>query len=165
MRKHYLLPEAFAGFAVRKYTDAKTQALKAKREFLEKEEAIAILRQESKGLGLIYQQKTDRSGFTLPTKYEGYWLIKPKKNTLIGKRIQQEMNEVCQLIEKWQWSTENALGIYEAVYDLREFHMTVCHALSDGSVLVDQHINAKHILPDAYKISKQAFDELTKESI
>ncbi len=165
MRKHYLLPEAFAGFAVRKYSDAKEKALKAKRDFLDKEKAIAILRQESKGLGLIYEKKTDRSGFTLPTKYEQYWLIRPKKNTLIGKRIQQEMDDVCQLLEKWQWSTENALGIYESVYEHQEFHMTVCHALPNQSVLVSQHINAEHILPDAYKISQKAFEELIKESI
>ena len=165
MRKHYHLPEAFAGFAVRKFTDAKEAALKAKRDFLDKEKAIAILRMESIGIGLIYQERTDRSGFTLPTKYDQYWLIKPKKNTLIGKRIQKEMNEVCLLLEKWQWATENALGIYESVYELGEFHNTVCHALKDGSVAVSQHIKAKHILPMNYGILKQQFDDLIKETL
>ena len=129
------------------------------------EKALSSARSVCRVCCLIYEKKTDRSGFTLPTKYEQYWLIRPKKNTLIGKRIQQEMDDVCQLLEKWQWSTENALGIYESVYEHQEFHMTVCHALPNQSVLVSQHINAEHILPDAYKISQKAFEELIKESI
>ena len=165
MRKHYLLPSDFAGFAALKFKRAKEVALKAKRELLTKEKAEAVLRIERQGLGLIYKEKTVRSGFTLPTSYEGYWLIKPKKNTIIGKRIQKEMDEVCGLLDDWQWATENALGIYESVYDRREFHNTVCYALNDDSVAVSQHKEAKHQLPEKYEISKQQFETIIKEVI
>jgi hypothetical protein len=165
MRKHYLLPSDFAGFAVTKFKRAKETALKAKREFLEKEKADAVVRIERQGLGLIYKEKTVRSGFTLPTSYEGYWLIKPKKNTIIGKRVQKEMDEVCGLLDDWQWSTENALGIYESVYDRREFHNTVCYALKDDSVAVSQHKDAKHQLPKQYAITKEQFEIIIKEAI
>lgn len=165
MRKHYLLPSDFAGFAVTKFKRAKDAALKAKREFLAKENAEAVLRIERQGLGLIYKEKTVRSGFTLPTSYEGYWLIKPKKNTIIGKRVQKEMDEVCKLLDDWQWSTENALGIYESVYDKREFHNTVCYALKDDSVAVSQHKDAKHQLPEQYAITNELFETIIKEAI
>ena len=165
MRKHYLLPSDFAGFAVTKFKRAKDAALKAKRELLEKEKADAVVRIERQGLGLIYKEKTVRSGFTLPTSYEGYWLIKPKKNTIIGKRVQKEMDEVCKLLDDWQWSTENALGIYESVYDRREFHNTVCYALKDDLVAVSQHKDAKHQLPKQYAITKELFEIIIKEAI
>jgi len=165
MRKHYLLPSDFAGFAVTKFKRAKDAALKAKREFLEQEKAEAVIRIERQGLGLVYKEKTIRSGFTLPTSYEGYWLIKPKKNTIIGKRVQKEMDEVCKLLDDWQWSTENALGIYESVYDRREFHNTVCYALKDNSVAVSQHKDAKHQLPKQYAITKEQFEIIIKEAI
>lgn len=165
MRKHYLLPSDFAGFAVTKFKRAKETALKAKRELLTKENAEAVVRIERQGLGLIYKEKTVRSGFTLPTSYEGYWLIKPKKNTIIGKRVQKEMDKVCGLLDDWQWSTENALGIYESVYELGEFHNTVCYALKDDSVAVSQHTKAKHQLPENYAIKAQEFETIIKEAI
>jgi hypothetical protein len=165
MRKHYLLPSDFAGFAVTKFKRAKDAALKAKRELLAKENAEAVLRIERQGLGLIYKEKTVRSGFTLPTSYEGYWLIKPKKNTIIGKRVQKEMDDVCKLLDDWQWSTENALGIYESVYDRREFHNTVCYALKDDLVAVSQHKDTKHQLPEQYAITKELFETIIKEAI
>lgn len=165
MRKHYLLPSEFAGFAATKFKAAKEVALKAKRELLVKENADAVVRIERQGLGLIYKEKTVRSGFTLPTSYEGHWLIKPKKNTIKGKRIQKEMDDVCGLLDDWQWSTENALGIYESVYDRNQFHNTVCYALKDDSVAVSQHQEAKHQLPEAYAITKEKFDSVIKEAI
>jgi len=165
MRKHYLLPNDFAGFAALKFKSAKEMALKAKRELLTKENAEAVVRIERQGLGLIYKEKTVRSGFTLPTSYEGYWLIKPKKNTIIGKRVQKEMDEVCGLLDDWQWATENALGIYESVYDRREFHNTVCYALKDDSVAVSQHKDAKHKLPEQYAITREQFETMIKEVV
>ena len=165
MRKHYLLPPEFAGFAATKYKDAKEKALKAKRDFLEKEKADAIVRIERQGMGLIYKEKTVRSGFTLPTSYEGYWLIKPKKNTIIGKRVQIKMDDVCGLIENWQWSTENALGIYESVYEANQFHNTVCYVLPDDSIAVSQPRSAKCQLPESYKITPQEFETVIKEAI
>ena len=138
MRKYFHLPTEIASFAVLKYINARSIALESKKTLLDREGAIAILRQEHKGIGLIYEKKTDRSGFTLPTKHEQYWLIKPKKNTLIGKRIQLDMNIVCQNLEKWQWALEDALGLYESVYANRQFELTVCFPMPDGSVLVSQ---------------------------
>ena len=160
MRKHYLLPSEFAGFAATKYKDAKEKALKAKRDFLEKEKADAIVRVERQGMGLIYKEKTVRSGFTLPNSYEGYWLIKPKKNTIIGKRIQTEMDNVCELLEKWQWALEDALGLYESVYTNRQFEMTVCFPMPDGSVLVSQPKKATKMLSVDYQISEAQFNGL-----
>jgi len=165
MRKHYLLPSEFAGFAATKYKDAKEKALKAKRDFLEKEKADAIVRVERQGMGLIYKEKTVRSGFTLPTSYEGYWLIKPKKNTIIGKRVQIKMDDVCGLIDNWQWSTENALGINESVYEANQFHNTVCYVLPDDSIAVSQPRSAKCQLPENYKITPQEFETVIKEAI
>lgn len=160
MRNHYHLPSELGTFAVLKYIQARSIALESKKALLEREGAIAILRQEHKGIGLIYENKTDRSGFTLPTKHEQYWLIKPKKNTLIGKRIQAEMNAVCENLEKWQWALEDALGLYESVYANRQFEMTVCFPMKDGSVLVSQPKGAKKILSQDYHISEAQFNEL-----
>lgn len=165
MRKHYLLPPDFAGFAALKYKRAKEVALKAKRELLEKEKADAIVRVEKQGMGLIYKEKTDRSGFTLPTSYEGYWYIKPKKNTIIGKRIQIKLDDVCKLIDDWQWSTEHALGINESVYEAQQFHNTVCYVLPDDSIAVSQPRLAKCQLPEIYKIDPQKFEEIIKDAI
>lgn len=163
-RKHYLLPPDFAGFAAQKFRSAKERALKAKRQLLEKENAQAIVRQERQGLGLIYKEKIVRSGFTLPTSYEGYWLLKPKRNTIIGKRVQLAMNSVCELLDDWQWATENALGIYESVYEFREFHNTVCYVLPDDSIAVSQHRDAKVQLPEQYKITKDHFENIIKSA-
>lgn len=160
MRNHYHLPPQLGSFAVLKYIKARSIALEAKKALLDREGAVAILRQEHKGIGLIYEKKTDRSGFTLPTKYEQYWLIKPKKNTIIGKKIQAEMDEVCQHLENWQWSLENALNLYESVYANRQFEMTVCIPMPDGSVIVSQPKGAKKILSQDYQISEAQFYEL-----
>jgi hypothetical protein len=160
MRNYYHLPSQLGSFAVLKYIKARSVAVQAKKDLLDKEGAVAILRQENKGLGLIYEQKTDRSGFTLPKKYEQYWLIKPKKNTIIGKKIQAEMDEVCQLLEVWQWALENALNLYESVYANRQFELTVCYPMKDGSVLVSQPKEAKRILSKDYHISEKQFNEL-----
>jgi len=160
MRNYYHLPSQLGSFAVLKYIKAGSAAVQAKKDLLDKEGAVAILRQENKGLGLIYEQKTERSGFTLPKKYEQYWLIKPKKNTIIGKKIQAEMDEVCQLLEVWQWALENALNLYESVYANRQFELTVCYPMKDGSVLVSQPKEAKRILSKDYHISEKQFNEL-----
>lgn len=160
MRNYYHLPSQLGSFAVLKYIQARSIALEAKKALLDREGAVAILRQEHKGIGLIYKKKTDRSGFTLPTKYEQYWLIKPKKNTIIGKKIQAEMDEVCQHLENWQWSLENALNLYESVYANRQFEMTVCIPMPDGSVIVSQPKGAKKILSQDYQISEAQFYEL-----
>lgn len=163
-RKHYLLPSGFAGFAAEKFRAAKEKALKAKRELLAKENAEAIVRQERKGLGLIYKEKIVRSGFTLPTSYEGYWLLKPKRNTIIGKRVQLAMDSVCELLDDWQWATESALGIYESVYEFKEFHNTVCYVLPDNSIAVSQHRDAKCQLPEHYKITEDHFENIIKDA-
>lgn len=160
MRKYFHLPTEIASFAVLKYINARSIALESKKTLLDREGAIAILRQEHKGIGLIYEKKTDRSGFTLPTKHEQYWLIKPKKNTLIGKRIQLDMNIVCQNLEKWQWALEDALGLYESVYANRQFELTVCFPMPDGSVLVSQPKEAQKILSQDYHISEAQFNQL-----
>lgn len=164
-RNYYLLPPSLGSFAVDRFKNAKETAIKAKREFLDKESAVAIVRQENIGIGLVYVKKIERAGFTLPTSYEGYWLLKPKKNTLIGRRIQSEMDDVCQLLEKWQWSTETALGLYESVYSLGEFHNTVCYALPDGSVAVSQHPSAKIRLSNDHKIDLNKFEVLIKDAL
>ena len=160
MRNYYHLPSQLGSFAVLKYIHARSIALESKKSLLDREGAIAILRQEHKGIGLIYEQKTDRSGFTLPTKYEQYWLIKPKKNTLIGKRIQADMNRVCENLEKWQWALENALGLYESVYANRQFELTVCFPMPDGSVLVSQPKEATKTLSNDYQITEAQFNGL-----
>lgn len=160
MRKYFHLPTEIASFAVLKYINARSIAMQSKKELLDREGAIAILRQEHKGIGLIYQEKKDRSGFTLPTKYEQYWLIKPKKNTIIGKRIQTDMNVVCQNLEKWQWALEDALNLYESVYSNRQFELTVCFPMPDGSVLVSQPKEAQKILSQEYQINESQFNQL-----
>lgn len=160
MRNHYHLPAQLGSFAVLKYIKARSLALEEKKKLLDKEGAVAILRQESKGLGLIYTEKKERSGFTLPTRYEQYWLIKPKKNTIIGKRIQTEMDNVCELLEKWQWALEDALNLQESVYSHRQFELTVCHPMPDGSVLVSQPEGAKKMISQDYHISPAEFERL-----
>ena len=165
MRNYYKLPPALGKFAVEKYKKVKDDAIKAKRELMDREDAIAILRQEAKGLGLIYEKCTERSGFTLPTKHEQYWLIKPKKNTLKGKRIQKELDEVCEKIDNWEWCIERALNLEESVYKERQFHLTICRGLADGSVLVSQPINAQHKISDEYKINLEKFEQEKEEAL
>jgi hypothetical protein len=160
MRNHYHLPAQLGSFAVTKFNKAKEIALKAKKDFLAKEGAVAILRQESKGIGLIYEEYRDRSSFNLPVKHEQYWLIKPKKSTLVGKRIQGEMDHVCELLEVWQWSLENALSLYESVYANRQFELTVCVPMADGSVLIRQSREAKKLISEDYKITELEYDHL-----
>lgn len=160
MRNHYHLPAEIASFAVLKYIKARSLALEEKKKLLDQEGAIAILRQETKGLGLVYEKYTERSGFTLPTKYEQYWLIKPKKNTIKGKRIQKELDDVCQHLNNWQWALEDALNLNESVYSHREFLLTVCHPMPDGSVLVSQPEGAKKMLSQDYHISLGQYEQL-----
>jgi hypothetical protein len=160
MRNHYHLPAQLGAFAVKKYIKARSFALEEKKKLLDQEGAVAILRQESKGLGLIYTEKKVRSGFTLPTKYEGYWLLKPKKNTIIGKRIQIEMDNVCELINKWQWALEDALNLQESVYTHRQWDLTVCFPMLDGSVLVSQPEGAKKMISKEHQISQAEFERL-----
>jgi hypothetical protein len=160
MRNHYHLPAQLGAFAVKKYIKARSFALEEKKKLLDQEGAVAILRQESKGLGLIYTEKKVRSGFTLPTKYEQYWLIKPKKNTIIGKRIQTEMDNVCELINKWQWALEDALNLQESVYAHQQWDLTVCFPMPDGSVLVSQPVGAKKMISQDYHISPAEFERL-----
>jgi hypothetical protein len=160
MRNHYHLPAQLGSFAVLKYNNARSFALEEKKKLLDKEGAVAILRQESKGLGLIYTEKKERSGFTLPTRFEKYWLIKPKKNTIIGKRIQTEMDNVCELINKWQWALEDALNLQESVYAHQQWDLTVCFPMPDGSVLVSQPQGAKKMISQDYHISPAEFERL-----
>ena len=57
MRNHYHLPAQLGSFAVLKYINARSLALEEKKKLLDQEGAVAILRQESKGLGLIYEKQ------------------------------------------------------------------------------------------------------------
>ena len=162
MRNYYQLPPVLGSFAVEKYKRAKEVAIKAKKEILDREGAMALLRQETRAEGLIYIKPWDRSGFTIPRQYGEYYLIKPKKNTLIGRRIQAELDEVCRLLDEWQWATEKALNLEESVYEHREFHLTVAIPMPDGSVLVSQPREAKKKIADEYKITIQEFEKLKK---
>ena len=160
MSNHYHLPAQLGSFAVLKYIKARSLALEEKKKLLDQNGAVAILRQENNGLGLIYTEKKERCGFTLPTKYQQYWLIKPKKNTIIGKRIQTEMDNVCELIDKWQWALEDALNLKESVYAHHQWDLTVCHPMPDGSVLVSQPEGAKKMISQDYHISLAEFERL-----
>ena len=160
MRNHYHLPAQLGSFAVQKYIEARSLALELKMNLLNQEGAVAILRQEDKGLGLIYTEKKERSGFALPKKYEGYWLLKPKKNTIRGKRIQTEMDTVCHYINKWQWALEDALNLQESVYAHQQWDLTVCFPMPDGSVLVSQPEGAKKMISQDYHISPAEFERL-----
>lgn len=165
MRNYYRLPPVLGSFAVEKYKKAKEVAIKEKKAILDREGAIALLRQETHAEGLIYVSPTDRSGFTVPRQYGEYYLIKPKKNTLIGRRIQAELDEVCKLLDEWQWATEKALNLEESVYEHREFHLTVAIPMPDGSVLVSQHKDAKHKISEEYKITAQVFKEEKEKAL
>lgn len=165
MRKYYKLPPALGKFAVEKYKKVKEDAVKAKKEFLEKEKAIALLRVVNTGQGLIYETPVQRSGFTVPKEYAEYYLIKPKKNTLIGKRVQKELDEVCEKMDNWEWCIERALNLEESIYEHQMFHMTICRGLPDGSVLVSQHRNAKHNISDEHKITLEKFEQEKEEAL
>ena len=166
MRNHYHLPINIE--VADKFFAAKDKALVAKKEFLNKEQAIAIFRRENKGLGLIYEKRIERSGFTLPTKYESWWLLKPKMNTLIGKRIQKEMDVVCQIVEDWQWCVEKELNLEESAFynGLKQWNLTYCVVLPDKSILVSRpegaisyHKNTREI-EQKYLITEQQFNQL-----
>ena len=74
------------------------------------------------------------------------------------------MDEVCQLLEVWQWALENALNLYESVYANRQFELTVCYPMADGSVLVSQPKDAKKIISQEYHIGVNQFNQLKELS-
>ena len=70
------------------------------------------------------------------------------------------MDIVCHAINEWQWSLEKALNLEESVYTHRQWDLTVCRAMLDGSVLVSQPAGAKKMISKEHQISEAEFDRL-----
>ena len=64
MRNHYHLPAQLGSFAVLKYTKARSLALEEKKKLLDKEGAVAILRQ-----GRYRDWETDRKSTRLNSSH------------------------------------------------------------------------------------------------
>jgi len=141
--KFYLLPADQCAKALELHALAKEDALSAKRKLLSKYGADAILRSGAHVEALAWRDKPiAMTGFTVP-KFDsrlGVWLQKPKKNTLRGKQAAQEMDEVGELLEIWQWSLERALGVHGSVFGYyhgsRVFLNSVARPLEDGRVVL-----------------------------
>ncbi len=142
--QHYLLPAQQCAFALGLYQIAKDDALRAKSDLLcEYGGADAILRSGPHVQALAWNNRPlALSGFTIP-KWDPIlraWLQSPKGNTIRGKRAAQEMAEVGELMEMWQWALERALGVHGTVFGWyngqRVFLDTVASPLADGRVVV-----------------------------
>lgn len=139
----YLLPADPCANALQLYALAKEDALTAKRELLAKYGAEAILRSGAHVEAFAWRDKPiAMTGFTVPRfdPKQGVWLQKPKQNTLRGKQAIQEMGEVGELLEVWQWSLERALGVHGSVFGYyhgsRVFLNAVARPLNDGRVVL-----------------------------
>lgn len=139
-RAYYLLPADFCKDALAKYQIAKDDAMRAKQEIMAKYGCVALLRAGSNIQGLAYEKYTDLSGFTVPKRQMDFWVIRPKKTTLRGKKAQQELDECGELLEIWQWALEHSLGVYGCVLSTgidKGFHYLVAKPLKDGRVILD----------------------------
>lgn len=136
-RKYYILPSDYCKAALAEYEKAKAAALAAKDALLQEFGCVAIMRSGSKGIGLAYSSETDMSGFCIPRLMDGYYVSKPKVNTIRGKAAQAKIDECCRLLEVWQWALENALGVYGIVRDYYGFHHLVAQPLPDGRVVLN----------------------------
>ncbi len=148
--KFYLLPADQCAKALELHALAKEDALSAKRELLSKYGADAILRSGAHVEALAWRDKPiAMTGFTVPKfdSRQGVWLQKPKKNTLRGKQAAQEMDEVGELLEIWQWSLERALGVHGSVFGYyhgsRVFLNAVARPLEDGRVVLSMPMRDK----------------------
>lgn len=141
--KFFLLPVDQCANALQLHALAKEDALAAKRELLARYGADAILRSGAHVEALAWRDKPiAMTGFTVPRfdHKQGVWLQKPKKNTLRGKQAAQEMDEVGELLEIWQWSLERSLGVHGSVFGYyhgsRVFLNAVARPLDDGRVVL-----------------------------
>lgn len=181
--KFYLLPADQCANALRLHVLAKEDALAAKRELLSKYGADAILRSGAHVEALAWRDKPIAlTGFTVPRfdPKQGVWFQKPKKNTLRGKQAAQEMNEVGELLEIWQWSLERALGVHGSVFGYyhgsRVFLNAVARPLNDGRVVLSLPVRDRHdpernsgsdpvAPPFAVQISQEEAEQLVGEPI
>ncbi len=152
--KFYVLPRDECANALKLHALAKEDALTAKRELLTRYGADAILRSGASVEALAWRDRpVAMTGFTVPKwdSRQEVWLQKPKKNTVRGKQAAQEMNEVGELLEIWQWSLERALGVHGSVFGCyhgnRVFLNAVARPLNDGRVVlslpVRDHMDAE----------------------
>lgn len=137
IRNYYILPADFCKDALAKYQIAKDDAMRAKQEIMAKYGCVAMLRSGRNIQGLAYEKYTDLSGFTVPKRQMDFWVIRPKKTTLRGKRAQQELDECGELLEIWQWALEHSLGVYGCVMNVTGFHYLVAKPLKDGRVILN----------------------------
>lgn len=181
--KFYILPADQCAKALELHAVAKDDALSAKRALLAKYSADAILRSGSHVEALAWRDKPIAlTGFTVPRfdPKQGVWLQKPKKNTLRGKQAAQEMDEVGELLEIWQWSLERALGVHGSVFGYyhgsRVFLNSVARPLEDGRVVLSIPVRDKQdavrssgadpVVPSfAVEISKADAERLVGEPI
>jgi len=141
--QYYLLPAEKCANALRMYEIAKEDGMRAKRDLLAKYGADAILRAEVKADALAWKEKPAQlPGFSAAqwSQKLGVWLQRPKRNTVQGRAAAQEMDEVCEILEIWQWSLERALGVDGSVFgwygNARLFLNTTARPLSDGRVVL-----------------------------
>ncbi len=179
----YLLPAEHCANAMKLYALAKEDALTAKRALLAKYDADAILRSGAHVEALAWRDKPiAMTGFTVPRfdHKQGVWLQKPKKNTLRGKQAAQEMDEVGDLLEIWQWSLERALGVHGSVFGYyhgsRVFLNAVARPLDDGRVVLslpvrdrqdaDRSSGSEPVAPPfAIQITRDEAEQLVGEPI
>lgn len=181
--KFFLLPTEKCAKARELHALAKEDALSAKREMLAKYSADAILRSGAHVEALAWRDKPiAMTGFTVPKwdARQGVWLQKPRKNTLRGRQAAQEMDEVGELLEIWQWSLERALGVHGSVFGYyrgsRVFLNAVARPLEDGRVVLSVPVRDKQdaerssgndpvIPPFAAEISQSEAERLVGEPI
>ncbi len=181
--KFYILPAEQCAKALELHALAKEDALSAKRELLSKYSADAILRSGANVEALAWRNKPiAMTGFTVPKfdSRQGVWLQKPKKNTLRGKQAAQEMDEVGELLEIWQWSLERALGVHGSVFGYyrgsRVFLNSVARPLADSRVVLSIPVRDKQdaerssgtdpvVPPFAVEVSQVEAERLVGEPI
>lgn len=141
--KYYLLPAKQCVEAIKARKLEERKANTAKRDLLNKYMADGIMHSGADPFALVWGNKPlSLSGFTVPELdvYERYWIQKPKKNTLRGKEAWREMKEVCELLERMEYSLERALGVYGHVFGFhsgaRCFLESAAWPLNDGRVVL-----------------------------
>lgn len=141
--KFFVLPAGDCVEAVRLYELAKSDAVSAEQALKEKYGAEAIVRAGPHIEALAWRDTpVALAGFTVPRWDNGFgvWLQKPKKNTLRGKAAAQEMAEVGELLDIWQWALERALGVHGSIFGYlrgsRMFLNSIAKPLADGRVVV-----------------------------
>jgi hypothetical protein len=136
-KQFYLLSADSCKDALVRLKIAKDDAISANREIMNDFGCAGVVRLGAIGIGLAYPKFIALEGFSVASQIEGgFWLVKPLRNTPIGKAAQAQIDDCSDLIDTVTWCLEKCLGIFGMVKDGDLTHFLVAKHLPDGRVLV-----------------------------